>query len=115
MSVTFVPVQPGVGTTPPASTATQNNPNDLSNPLTEKQTFISLLVAQLKNQDPLNPTDPNQFLSQLSEINSVEQLVGIRQDTDAMQQALTSLATPPTDGSSSSGSGSSNGAGAGKN
>jgi len=58
--------------------------SDLSDPLTNKQTFITLLVAQLKNQDPLNPTDGVQFLSQLTQISSVEQLMNIRQDTDIL-------------------------------
>src|SRR5581483_2605018 len=84
-----------------SSTATARDPVD---PLTDKQTFITLLVAQLKNQDPLNPTDGVQFLSQLTEISSVEQLVDIRQDTDVLAKAA---ATPVTsqDGGNSSGSG----------
>ena len=34
--------------------------------------FLALMTAQLKNQDPLNPTDSNQFLNQLSELSTVE-------------------------------------------
>ena len=34
--------------------------------------FLTLMTAQLQNQDPLNPTDSNQFLSQLSELSTVE-------------------------------------------
>src|SRR5579872_6199308 len=34
--------------------------------------FLTLMTAQLQNQDPLNPTDSNQFLNQLSELSTVE-------------------------------------------
>src|SRR5579862_6763269 len=58
--------------------------------------FLTLMTAQLQNQDPLNPTDSNQFLSQLSELSTVE---GISQLNTSMStlssymvssQALTS-------------------------
>jgi flagellar basal-body rod modification protein FlgD len=37
-------------------------------------------VAQIKNQDPTNPTDSVQFLSQLAQFSQLEQLIGIRQE-----------------------------------
>ena len=42
-------------------------------------TFLQLLTAQLRNQDPISPMDPNQFLGQLVQLNSLEQLIAIRQ------------------------------------
>src|SRR4051812_43519004 len=36
-------------------------------------TFLSLLTAQLKNQDPLSPLDSNQFTQQLTQMTGVEQ------------------------------------------
>ena len=36
-------------------------------------TFLSLLTTQLKNQNPLDPLDTNQFTSQLVQFSSVEQ------------------------------------------
>lgn len=60
--------------------------------------FLTLMTAQLQNQDPLNPTDSNQFLAQLSELSTVE---GISQLNTSMttlsnamlsSQALTSAA-----------------------
>ncbi|HZP00941.1 MAG TPA: flagellar hook capping FlgD N-terminal domain-containing protein [Terriglobia bacterium] len=41
--------------------------------------FLTLLVEQLKNQDPTQPTDPTQFVSQLVQFNQLEQLIQIRQ------------------------------------
>ena len=58
--------------------------------------FLQLMTAQLQNQDPLNPTDSNQFLSQLSELSTVEGIsqlnVSMNTLSDSMlsSQALTS-------------------------
>jgi flagellar basal-body rod modification protein FlgD len=64
----------------------------------EMQTrFLNLLITQLKNQDPLNPTDANQMTAQLSQISTVsgieklnasmEKLVGSYSGTQNMQAA----------------------------
>ena len=37
------------------------------------ETFLSLLTAQLKNQDPLSPLDSNEFTAQLTQMSGVEQ------------------------------------------
>lgn len=36
--------------------------------------FTTLLVAQIKNQDPLSPQDPSQFVSQLTQLSQVESM-----------------------------------------
>jgi len=56
-------------------------------------TFLQLLTAQLKNQDPISPMDPNQFLGQLVQLNSLEQLISIRQLLSP--PAPTTSTTPP--------------------
>lgn len=43
----------------------------------DTQTFLTLLVTQLKNQDPLNPQDATQFVSQLAQFSSLDQLINI--------------------------------------
>jgi flagellar basal-body rod modification protein FlgD len=40
----------------------------------DKDTFLKLLVAQLKYQDPSNPADPTQFMSQTAQFTQVEKL-----------------------------------------
>lgn len=50
----------------------------------ERNMFLSLLVAQLKNQDPLAPQDGAQFVAQLAQFNSLDQLIGIRQSIDQL-------------------------------
>lgn len=51
-----------------------------------QNTFMQLLVAQLKNQDPLNPMDNSQMTSQLAQINTVN---GIQQLNTTMSSMLT--------------------------
>ena len=46
------------------------------------ETFLQLLVAQIKNQDPLNPSDSLQFVSELAQFSQLEQVIGIRQDIE---------------------------------
>ncbi len=39
-----------------------------------KDEFLNLLVTQLRNQDPLNPTDSSQFATQLAQFSTLEEL-----------------------------------------
>lgn len=58
-----------------------------------KEDFLKLLVAQLSQQDPLNPQDGAEFVAQLAQFSSVEQLMNIRGGLDTLalaQQASTS-------------------------
>jgi flagellar basal-body rod modification protein FlgD len=58
-------------------------PSVKSDPLANEETFLKLLVSQLKHQDPLNPPDTSQFVGQLTAYSQLEQLIGIRQNTNA--------------------------------
>ncbi len=49
------------------------------NPTLGKQEFLQLLVAQLKHQDPMNPSNPEDMAAQLAQFSSVEQLIGINE------------------------------------
>jgi flagellar basal-body rod modification protein FlgD len=72
---------PAAGPTP---TQTSGAGNAISDPLANEATFLTLLVSQLQNQDPLNPTDSNQFVSQLTAYSQLEQLIGIHQNTTTL-------------------------------
>jgi flagellar basal-body rod modification protein FlgD len=41
--------------------------------------FLTLLVTEMQNQDPTADTDPNEYINQLVEVNSLEQLIDINQ------------------------------------
>jgi flagellar basal-body rod modification protein FlgD len=51
----------------------------------DKDMFLKLMVTQLKNQDPMNPTDSSQFLAQTAQFTSLEKL---GQVADQSAQAL---------------------------
>ena len=68
-----------------SSSAPASSAANLSTP--NESTFLNLLVAQMKNQDPLNPTDSTQFVSQLAQFSELEQVIGIRKDTDKLATA----------------------------
>lgn len=56
--------------------------------LASKDTFLKLLVAQLQNQNPMDPADPIQFVSQLAQFTSLEQTLAMRESLDAIRAAL---------------------------
>ena len=61
------------GTTGPTSSLS-GAAKDKSKELGDKDTFLKLLVAQLKYQDPSNPADSTQFLAQTAQFTQVEKL-----------------------------------------
>ena len=45
----------------------------------DKDSFLKIMVAKLSNQDPLNPTDDTEFIGQLAQITTLEQMVNMSQ------------------------------------
>ncbi len=58
-----------LGTTAGSSTST--NSNNATDPQASQDRFLTLLVAQINNQDPLNPMDNAQMTTQMAQINTV--------------------------------------------
>jgi|WetSurMetagenome_2_1015567.scaffolds.fasta_scaffold419004_2 flagellar basal-body rod modification protein FlgD len=52
--------------------------------------FLKLLVTQLQNQDPMNPMDNSEFLTQLSSFSSMEQLISINKGVTTLADASSS-------------------------
>ncbi len=79
----------GTQLTPTGTTGTTfTNPSDTLG----ENDFLKLMMDQLQNQDPLNPSDPTQYMSELANFSSLEQQTQIAQSTAsaATQQASTS-------------------------
>lgn len=58
--------------------------------------FLKLLVAQIQNQDPLNPTDGTEYVSQLaqlSQVQSMERVSALMQNNSVLMDNLQTLTT----------------------
>lgn len=63
--------------------------------------FLTLLVTEMQNQDPTADVDPNEYIDQLVQINSLEQLISINQNLATVLDAASS--TPPSSGGAAPG------------
>lgn len=62
------------------------------------QDFMTLLTTQLQNQDPTNPVDPTQFVTQLAQFTTLDQVTQINELLQTLVQGA--LATPASQGTS---------------
>jgi flagellar basal-body rod modification protein FlgD len=60
----------------------------------DKNMFMKLLVAQLRHQDPMKPTDGMQFVAELAQFQQLEQTINAGQDIAAIRADLDLLAHP---------------------
>ncbi len=58
--------------------------------------FLTLLVSELQNQDPTQPTDPTEYITQMVGVNSLQQLIDINQGLSSVEGTT---ATTPTSSS----------------
>jgi flagellar basal-body rod modification protein FlgD len=93
--MTISPVN-GATNAPPTATSTQTNSLAASSgtdALANEQTFLKLLVAQMQHQDPTQPQDGTQFVTQLAQFSSLEQQIAMRQDLDAISKPVVNSQT----------------------
>jgi len=65
---------------PMDSTGGSSVNSDDSGSVISANDFLTLLVTEMQNQDPTADTDPNEYINQLVQINSLEQLISINQN-----------------------------------
>jgi flagellar basal-body rod modification protein FlgD len=83
MTMTTVP---GVGSASQTQTQTQAGGSTSSAGNVDYQSFLKLLVAQMKTQDPTNPMDSTQYVAQLAQFSSVEQSIQVNSKLNQLLQ-----------------------------
>jgi flagellar basal-body rod modification protein FlgD len=82
------PLAASTPATPPITSTSSN--------LANQNVFMQLLVAQLENQDPQNPADGTQFVTQLAQFTTLQENTQSTQDLGAILKIMqpTAPATP---------------------
>ncbi len=83
--------QPLAPATTPGPTEPTRTPSATQSIGAEFDTFLRLLTAQIRNQDPLAPMDSTQFVEQLATFSTLEQQVQTNTILESMAASLTSL------------------------
>jgi flagellar basal-body rod modification protein FlgD len=78
-------------TDPSNTKSTSQTSSTSSSNSVDYNTFLQLLIAEMKNQDPTNPMDTSQYMSQFAQLSTVEQatLTNSKLDSLLSSQALT--------------------------
>lgn len=96
----------GAAAAAPTSSSPSTTPT--IDPLAQEKTFLKLLVTQLQNQDPENPADTTQMVTQLAQFSELEQTVNMASDVAAIRAVVapatsTASANNPATGTTSPG------------
>jgi flagellar basal-body rod modification protein FlgD len=79
----------GIRTHDPAAASAPAASNSLGETTQELQdNFMRLLLAQMRNQDPLNPTNANEFTGQLAQLNMVRGIESLNDSFAALTQQM---------------------------
>lgn len=96
-------VHPSMHANPMTNGAAAGSNPDASAAAISSNDFLTLLVTEMKNQDPTAQTDPNAYVNQLVQVNSLEQLIEINENLSAAPGESGSSDTPSSYATRSSG------------
>lgn len=80
----IAPVKDGEVVSSSASTNSISNSHKQKNDLVSSDTFLQLLVAEMQNQDPLEPTSNTDWIAQYATFTQVSEIQGIGKDMESM-------------------------------
>ncbi|WP_299509602.1 flagellar hook assembly protein FlgD [uncultured Rummeliibacillus sp.] len=66
--------------------ANKKNDKKTGNSSLDKDAFMQLLVTQLQNQDPTSPMDDKEFISQMAQFSSLEQMQNVAKSIDSLSE-----------------------------
>jgi len=75
---------PATGSSTASTTSSTTSSSSTHTPTLGYNDFLQLLLAQMQNQDPLNPTDSTQYVSQLASFSNVEQGINMNSKLDQL-------------------------------
>ncbi len=75
----MIPSVPFTGTSGFQAETKTTKPEDMG-----REEFTQLLIAQIKNQDPLEPMSSIEFMSQLTQLSNLEQLMAVKTKLDGL-------------------------------
>src|SRR3954468_22098229 len=82
-------IDPTTATTTTAATAATSATTKKSDPnVLGKDDFLKLMVAQMKNQDPMNPSDDKDNIAQMAQFSSLEQITNLATATQDLANRM---------------------------
>jgi flagellar basal-body rod modification protein FlgD len=103
----------GTTTSSSSTTGTTASSSGAATAAANQDMFLQLLVAQLQNQDPLNPMDGTTFVTQLAQFQQLDTTISTGTDVSSILQDLnTMVGSSSTTGSTNSNTSNTNGTGA---
>jgi len=83
-----------------ANAASQGSASNEESTTITANDFLTLLVTEMKNQDPTATTDPNEYVNQLVQVNSLQQLISINETLKDARDPSPEVATRDSAGAS---------------
>src|SRR3954449_856752 len=80
-------IDPTTGTTTAAATTASSTKK--ADQVLGKDDFLKLMVAQMKNQDPMNPSDDKDNIAQMAQFSSLEQITNLANATQQLADRVT--------------------------
>lgn len=77
--------------------STQNNSTIAKTQSLDKDAFLKLLITQLNNQDPLNPMEDKEFIAQMAQFSTLEQIQSMNKTLEGTNSLISEVGNAISD------------------